>query len=252
MAFADPLLRKRKRAGKVKILDAGCGPGNLIARLIRWGDVVGTDASADALTFCQQKHAVPVIQTLIKDMPFADNTFDFIFALEVIEHIEDDIEAMRELYRILKPNGFLITTVPAFMFLWGYHDEKYGHFRRYTKPSFCRLAVQAGFKVKKSRYFKILFFLPLLFIRKFKTYTSQKNDDFYQISPFVNWIFRQLIKAEIPIVSAIDLPLGVSLIVSVQRGQQCGKVKTWKKSNYWQQTQLTQKTGNRPQQVSKS
>ena len=212
MAFSEPLLERRRRLGKLKILDAGCGPGNLISRLLPWGDVIGTDASSDALAFCQRKHAVQVEQTPIKDMPFADNTFDFIFALEVIEHIEDDLGAMRELYRILKPNGFLITTVPAFMFLWGSHDEKFGHFRRYTKSNFCRIAVRAGLTEQKSRYFKILFFLPLLLLRRFKKYTAIKADDYHKVNPFINWLFRKLINAEIPIISFIDLPLGASLI----------------------------------------
>lgn len=212
MAFAKPLLRDRRRSQKLTILDVGCGPGNLISRLLPWGEVIGADASADALTFCQQEHNVQVKPILTKELPFADNTFDFIFAIEVLEHIEDDISAMKEIYRILKPNGFLIATVPAFMFLWGAHDESYGHFRRYTKRQFCQLAVTAGLTVEKSRYFKLLFFLPLLILRVMKKATNKKKDDFYAVSPTLNKLFRQLINAETPLVSNLKFPVGTSLI----------------------------------------
>lgn len=212
MAFANSLFREQRRTRELKILDVGCGPGNLISRLLPWGEVIGADASADALTFCQQKHNVQVKQIMTKDLPFPDNTFDFVFAIEVIEHIEDDLNAMRELYRILKPNGFLITTVPAFMFLWGSHDEWNGHFRRYTKRQFCRLAVAGGFAVEKSRYFKLLFFLPLVILRFLKKATNKKTDDFYAVSPPINRLFRRLINAETPIISTFNLPIGTSLI----------------------------------------
>jgi SAM-dependent methyltransferase len=214
MAWATPKLKEKAKAGKIKILDAGCGPGNLASKLLPWGEVVGADASADALEFCKQKHFIDVKQITTKQLPFPDNSFDLIFAIEVIEHIEDDIFAMQELKRVLKPNGYLIVTVPAFMFLWGSHDEWNEHYRRYTKKRLSRVALSAGFEIERLRYMKLLFFIPLLLLRFLKkgAKDKQRQDDFYALNPTVNRFFRLLINWETPIVSNLPLPLGCSII----------------------------------------
>lgn len=213
MRFAEPFLKERKARGPLKLLDAGCGPGNLIGRLLPWGEVVGTDASADALDFCRHKHAVEVHQSLLKDMPFADGTFDFVFALEVLEHIEDDVEAMREIRRILKPDGFLVATVPAFMSLWGYHDEKYGHVRRYTKSELTGKGRQAGFEVQRSTYYKCSFFLPLWLMRTLKKLRGQQVDDFKQVGPRLNRFLQRFLIAEASLAAALHVPFGPGLLV---------------------------------------
>ena len=218
MSFAKPLLKKKQRSQpELQILDLGAGPGNLVARLLPWGQVTATDASEDALDFCKQKHNVATAKVDSVPFPFADNSFDFIFAIEVIEHIENDHDAAKEIYRILKPGGFLITTVPAFMFLWGAHDEWNGHYRRYTKANICQLGRGAGFAVRKSRYFKILFFFPLFVMRKLKKASGKKENDFIEVNKFTNQFFRSLINAETPLVSAIRFPFGSSIISVFQK-----------------------------------
>jgi len=218
--FAESLLNIRKQKGKIKILDAGCGCGNLINRLIPWGEVVGLDISADALTFCQKKCATKVIQASLKNLPFLSNSFDFIFAIQIIEHIENDVGALKELYRILKPNGFLIVSVPAFMFLWGPHDEKYGHFRRYTKSDFQHLLAQnGGFIVKKSRYLNFLPVIPLYLIRLFKRIVHRKTDDFYRVNNILNFLLRRFINIENFIGSIVNLPLGTFLLLVLHKDE---------------------------------
>jgi SAM-dependent methyltransferase len=220
MKFANPLLNAKKQQGKIRILDAGCGCGNLINRLVQWGEIVGLDASVDALTFCQKKCAIKVIQASLEKMPFGNDTFDFIFAIQIIEHIKDDVTVMKELYNILKPNGFLIITVPAFMFLWGYHDEKYGHFRRYTKSDFRRILTETGgFIVEKSRYLNFFLALPLYLTRLFKRITHRKADDFYHVSNVFNPLLRRLINIDNLIGSIIDLPLGTFLILVLRKDE---------------------------------
>lgn len=221
MDWATPKLKKKSNAGKIKILDAGCGPGNLVSKLLPWGEVVGADTSTDALEFCQQKHSIEVKRITSKELPFSDNSFDFIFAIEVIEHIEDDLFAMQELKRILKPNGYLLVTVPAFMLLWGSHDEWNEHYRRYTKKRLSNVALSAGFEIEKLRYMKLLFFIPLFILRfikkgiqiiKKRKENEQRQDDFYSLPPRINRFFHLLINWETPIVSNLPLPLGCSMI----------------------------------------
>jgi SAM-dependent methyltransferase len=215
--LAEPLLEAGKEQGRITILDVGCGCGNLINYLVRWGKVVGLDASADALTFCQTKSSVKVVQASVENIPFAGNTFDFIFAIQTIEHAEDDGRAMRQLYNILKPNGFLIVTVPAFMFLWGFHDEKYGHFRRYTKSGFGQLSSDAGFIILKLRYLNFFPVLPLYIIRRFKRIAQQNADDFYRVGDFLNFCLYKFLVFENQLESMADFPLGTFLTAVLQK-----------------------------------
>lgn len=210
--FVKSLVKTYKRGATLKILDAGCGNGNLIVHLAKLGQVIGIDASKEAVDFCQKEHSLYVQQASIQKMPFSDNEFDFIICVDTIEHIEDELSAMKELHRVLKSGGFLIVTVPAFMCLWGGHDEKQGHFRRYIKPYFCNLAKQAGFKIKRCSYFKSTLFLPLLFTRLFKKNINRQTDDFFNSGFIVNQLLRLLLNLEIRVISFIDLPIGTSLI----------------------------------------
>ncbi|MDD5731142.1 MAG: class I SAM-dependent methyltransferase [Candidatus Omnitrophica bacterium] len=215
--FVEPLVKKRENPRETMILDAGCGYGSLISRLKSYGKITGLDTSLDACSFCRNKYAVALTQASAENTPFRDNTFDFVFATEVIEHIRNDGEAMKELYRILKPKGYLIVTVPAFMCLWGHHDEQYGHIRRYTKEKFLKIAAQAGFSVKESHYFKFFLFLPLLALRKAKQIASSKSDDFYKINPFLNFLLHKLLNLEIPLCSIMELPVGANLFTILRK-----------------------------------
>lgn len=217
MAFAQPYLRARSGEGAIKILEVGCGTGNMTGRLKSWGEVTGVDASRNALSSCRERHGIRAEEASADNTPFDHHTFDFVFAVEVIEHIRSDEQVVKEFYRILKPGGYAIATVPAFMCLWGSHDEMVGHFRRYRKSDFARLAAQAGFKIVKVRYFNSLLFAPMWILRRIKKIMRSRTDDFYRTRPFVNRLLYGMLKIEIPVASTISLPFGTSLVAVLQK-----------------------------------
>jgi len=212
MASAGPLIKANKKLKELVILDAGCGTGNLVSRLLSYGKIIGIDASFQASLFCHKKYNIRTSQALVENIPFSDNTFDFIFVIDVIEHVKDGVGALKELYRILKPGGFLIVTVPAFMCLWGYHDKRQGHFRRYSKYTLHSESKQAGFILRNSRYFNFLLFPPLFIIRQIKKISTNDTDDFFKISPVVNKLLHKLLDFEIPFTLNFNLPFGSSLL----------------------------------------
>ncbi len=96
-------------------------------------------------------------------MPFADDSFDLAVSLDVIEHLEDDLAALRELRRTVAPGGALLVTVPAYQWLWSGHDEINHHHRRYTRRTLQRVAEQAGWSQVRTTYFNSLL-LPVAIV----------------------------------------------------------------------------------------
>jgi SAM-dependent methyltransferase len=82
--------------------------------------------------------------------------------VNVLEHIDDDVDVLTDLHRLLKPGGALLIFVPAIPFLYGALDERLGHVRRYTRTSLSAAFVRAGFTVETMRYFDLLGMFPWL------------------------------------------------------------------------------------------
>ena len=197
-----------------KILDAGCGPGHFLSRLKEHGNIYGTDYSKDALAFCLQKHSIPVFVSDLERIPIRSDYFDCIVSLETIEHVQQDVSVLREYHRILKPGGVCLISVPAFMSLWGSHDEWNKHFRRYERAELKQKIEDTGFSIKECHYIKGLFFLPLWVVRKlkkiFKTSAVKQEDDFYHVNQLVNNFLRWVIFYEYKLGLSAVLPFGVS------------------------------------------
>ena len=102
----------------LQILDAGCGTGINLRYLSAYGKACGLDISKEALKFSCIRGPSALICGSLDKLPLKNKQFDLVVALDVIEHIQDDLTAVLELNRVLRPGGCLIATVPAFQFLW--------------------------------------------------------------------------------------------------------------------------------------
>ena len=94
-------------------------------------------------------------------------------SLDVIEHVDNDVHILESLYEIVKPGGHLIITVPAFESLWSEHDEINQHKRRYRVPRLRKMMENAGFEVSRITYCNSTLFLPVMAMRKGKTWCAQ-------------------------------------------------------------------------------
>ena len=99
------------------------------------------------------------------NMHFAPLSFDIVTALDILEHIQDDKNALLEIFRVLRHNGILVITVPANRFLWGSFDITMAHKRRYSLPELNNKLTSANFKIKKISYFSFSVFLPTAILR---------------------------------------------------------------------------------------
>ena len=201
-----------------RILDVGCGTGANLKMLAEHGRAEGVDISQQAVDFCHERGLESVKLGAAEDLPYENDSFDLVTALDVVEHLDDDVAGLREMRRVLCPDGRLLLFVPAFMFLWGVQDDVSNHRRRYTLPSLLRAVEAAGFVIEWSSYANISFFLPVLLVRSVMRWLGLRADTEYGINiSLMNGPFSRLFAAERFILKDGKLPFGVSAVCIARR-----------------------------------
>lgn len=222
MDIIDKQLRPLSKGKKsLSILNIGAGTGGTIPTLEKHGTVVNVDTSDEAISFLNSSgYEVKKIDG--KKLPFKDDSFDVLAALDVLEHVEDDSRAVKEWARVLRPGGHIILTVPAYQWLWSEHDETNMHFRRYTKSSLQEVLSEAGSLSSRKTSYMIAFSLPLIIgfrllekVRPRKL--DKKSTNFIPLPQKINSLFIEFLKAEGSLQKIIDLPAGTSLIAVYQK-----------------------------------
>jgi len=194
-----------------RILDVGCGTGANLLMLSKYGDAEGVDVSEDALAFCRERGLEKVKLGAGEELPYDDGTFDLVTALDVVEHMDDDLAGLSEMRRVLRPGGRVLLFVPTFMFLWGVQDDVSNHRRRYRLSELRRVLEQAGFEVERTTYANITFFLPILLVRKLMRLTGLKASSENNINvTALNGVLGRLFGTESWVLKYMNLPFGVS------------------------------------------
>ena len=202
---------------KSKILDVGCGTGANLEMLKQFGDAEGVDVSDDALEFCRMK-GLKVHKGLAEKLPFDDETFDLVTALDVVEHLDDDIAGLKEMYRVLKTDGKTLIFVPAFMWLWGVQDDISNHRIRYTRQQIVERLNLAGFKIERATYANITFFMPILLGRFLMKITGIKPESENNVNiSALNGIFGKVFSAEKYWLRKASFPFGVSIVIVAKK-----------------------------------
>jgi SAM-dependent methyltransferase len=195
------------------ILDVGCGTGANLELLGQFGPARGVDVSEDALAFCRQRGLTDVRLGEAERLPYDDASFDLVTGLDVVEHLDDDLAGLREMYRILRPNGRALLFVPAFMFLWGVQDDVSNHRRRYTLKEINDTVRAAGFEIERATYANITFFFPILFGRLLMKLTGFRPESENNLTiGFLNKPLGMLFGSEAWFLRSVNLPFGVSAI----------------------------------------
>jgi len=195
------------------ILDVGCGTGANLKMLAVYGQAAGVDISPQAVEFCRERGLSSVKLGAIEHLPYESNSFELVTALDVIEHLDDDVAGLREMRRVLRTDGRLLVFVPAFMFLWGVQDDVSNHRRRYTLPQLLKAVEAAGFSIEWSSYANISFFLPVLLVRSVMRWVGLSAATEYGINiPLLNGLFSRLFAAERFVLKRGKLPFGVSAV----------------------------------------
>jgi SAM-dependent methyltransferase len=201
------------------LVDLGCGTGATAAALGRFGQVVGIDFSPLALECCGRRGLACLAQARAESIPLRDACADAIVATDVLEHIDDDAATLAEFFRILRPGGHAVITVPAYRFLWSEHDEALMHKRRYLARTLRARAVAAGFRVRLSSY-ALCFLFPLALGRLLKPRPPASRPPQAQVKPVPAWLNAALVRfqrLETRLLHHVRLPWGLSVVAVLQK-----------------------------------
>jgi SAM-dependent methyltransferase len=201
-----------------QILDIGCGTGATLDHLSRFGEVQGVDVSPLALEYCRERGHRRVLCASATDLPFATASFDLVTALDVIEHLDDDLRGLREIERVLRPGAPAILFVPAFHSLWGPNDDQSGHKRRYRLPEFRRQVGRAGLIVERISYANTAMFVPIWLGRKLLNLLGRSGQAENEINhPLINRVLARLFSFETVWLQRYRLPFGVSIVCAARK-----------------------------------
>ena len=215
----NSLIKSMTDHTNLKILDVGCGPGGTSIAFNAFGRVTGIDYSTTALKIAL-KRGLDVFKSTLINVPVKDESFDLITALDVIEHIQDEQQVLTEIKRMLKPDGFVVITVPAFQFLWSEHDVAVSHVRRYDIKSLRKSLDDAGFTIIRVSYF-VSFVFPLValyrIMTRFGIKKSNPKPNMNKLPQLVNNMLERIMCVENSILKKFNFPFGVSIVCIVKK-----------------------------------
>jgi SAM-dependent methyltransferase len=197
------------------VLDVGTSTGTNLRLLREMGfqNVIGLDRSEEAARFCAEKGLGSVELGDATKMSFGDATFSLVLATDIIEHIDDDVAALSEIRRVLRPNGSVLFTVPAFMSLWGLQDDVSHHKRRYRMQGFLERVRSAGLEPRDAFYFNYLLFAPIWGARQAMKVVKPSVKSENELNPdWLNTALSAVFDVDTRTAEWLRPPFGVSIL----------------------------------------
>ena len=183
-----------------------------------YGSVLGMDIELQALRFSRRRGHQQLCQADLKDLPFSSSQFDAVTVLDVLEHVDDDGNALSEICRILKPGGVAVINVPAYQWLWSGKDTQVHHRRRYTRR---RLLSQLplGLRVDHLSFWNTTLLAPIALTRLYQRWRGITLDLEQEWDPpeILNRLLTRVMWIERPLVRWPGLPFGVSLLCTLTK-----------------------------------
>lgn len=196
------------------VIDVGCGTGAMIAALGA-GNGVGLDVSAHALGLAAASHPeVRFVAASGLHLPFADRSIGTVIAADVIEHLDDDVAALKEFARVTRSTGDVAIVVPAYRWAWSQHDVELGHRRRYGRRQLVSVMEQAGIEVRRSSYFHS-WLVPVAFLLRktpLRRLVRGTAEEVSYVNAHVNRGLSLVCRLERLVIRWASVPFGLSLI----------------------------------------
>ena len=200
-----------------RVLELGCGTGNVLQALDRFGELIGVERDAEMRAIGRAAGLDIREGSLPDDIPVAAGWADAVLLLDVIEHLDDDVAALRAAREAVRPGGLVLVTVPAYAWLWSGHDVALGHRRRYSARRLRGVLRVAGLTVDHVGYFNTVLFPAIAGVRLLKRLVGDTRHDLHRPSAFVNAALTRLFALERHVALRPGLPFGSSLVAVARR-----------------------------------
>ncbi len=211
--LADYLTRYAALPKDAKILEIGCGTGHNLPMLAEFGEIDAIEIDPAAREIASERLGKPVGAAPLPELPGVPRAhYDLIAVLDVVEHIEDDVAALKAMADCLAPGGKILIAVPAHAWLWSAHDVVNHHHRRYSKATLQSAIERAGLKSEKLGYFNSLLFPLAAAARIAGRMTGRDDSDDSPPPKPVNALFEKIFRLERHLVGRIPMTPGVSIV----------------------------------------
>lgn len=200
-------------------LDIGCemGQANVEAGV---ETLTRADLHLPNLEMCRSLGAQRLVNCRGEALPLATASHDLVYCSDVLEHIRDDLAAMQEIARVLKPGGYLLATVPAFGVLWSAHDEALHHCRRYSRLELSDKLKAAGFQIERLSCALFFLFFPAVVVRFIENFTKRGTAPATSRPATPGWLNALLIRwhrLETALMHYVSWPVGISIVVVARK-----------------------------------
>jgi SAM-dependent methyltransferase len=211
--LSDYLKRWGGLPGQARILEIGCGTGPNLPMLAEFGEVDAIEIDDTARGFASERLGKPVGASPLPELTGVDcGAYDLVAVLDVVEHVDDDVAALKAIAKCLKPGGKILITVPAHQWMWSAHDVVNHHKRRYSKARLAAALSAAGLKAQKLGWFNSLLFPAAVAARMLGKLTGKDDSDDSPPPGPINAVFEKIFGLERHLVGRVPLPPGLSII----------------------------------------
>lgn len=216
--LADYIAREAKLPANARILEIGCGTGHNLPMLSRFGEVDAIEIDDAARTIASERLGKPVGSAPLPALTGVERgAYDMVAVLDVVEHIDDDVAALKAMAGCLKPGGCILIAVPAHQWMWSAHDVVNHHKRRYSKATLDDAIRKAGLRHNGLSWFNSLLFPAAVAARLAGKLTGKDDSDDSPPPKLLNTLFERVFRVERHLVGRMPLTPGLSILTLARK-----------------------------------